>query len=255
MRFANQTILITGGCGDIGRATATRLSGEGATVVLSDVVSAEEGSAIVASIGGARPGRYIRCDVSQRADVDRLFAELGRVDVVISNAGIVRAAPFVELTEEDWRATIAVNLTGAFNVGQAAARAMMRQAPGPGGIRGRILFTGSWVQDMPFPGSSAYIASKGGQKMLAKVMAQELAGSGILVNLVAPGLVMAGLTKQLYDADPEFRVRATQAVPLGTFQTPDNVAGSFAFLCSSDADYMTGTTILIDGGNSLVRRD
>ena len=91
--------------------------------------------------------------------------------------------------------------------------------------------------------------------MLAKVMAQELASSGIRVNMVAPGLVMAGLTKQLYDRDANFRSVATKAIPIGEFQSVESVAACFAFLCSHDSDYMTGATVLIDGGCSLVRRD
>ena len=248
-------VVITGGCGDIGRATARRLLSEGAQVILLDVHAPEVGARISAEIAPPPLCRYVRCDVTDRAAVDRFFASLSRVDIVISNAAIVRADPFLQIKEQDWLDTIAANLNGAFHVGQAAARIMVKQEPDEFGIRGRILFTGSWVQEMPWPGTCAYIASKGGQKMLAKVMAQELASSGIRVNIVAPGLVMAGLTKQLADADPEFRHATSQAIPLGDFQTAESVAGALAFLCSHDADYMQGATLLIDGGCTLVRRD
>jgi NAD(P)-dependent dehydrogenase (short-subunit alcohol dehydrogenase family) len=167
----------------------------------------------------------------------------------------VKADKFVDVKAEDWLESITVNLTGAFYTAQAAARLMLRQEPNPFGIRGKILFTGSWVQDMPLPGVASYVASKGGLKMLANAMAQELASTGIRVNIVAPGIVMAGLSKQLYDRDLEYRRIATNAIPIGEFQSVESVAGSFAFLASHDADYMTGSTLLIDGGCSIVRRE
>ena len=254
-KLEGQVIVITGGCGDIGRGTASRLLSEGAKVVLLDVIPSEAGQKFVDALGCPASVRYVSCDITRRSEVDAFFATLSGVDTVISNAGIVRADTFLNIKESDWNETIAVNLTGSFHVAQSAARLMVRQKADAAGIRGRILFTGSWVQDMPFPGSGAYIASKGGLKMMAKVLAQECAPLGIRVNLVAPGLVMAGLTKQLYDSDPVFRERAAAAVPVGTFQSTESVAGCFSFLCSHESDYMTGATLLIDGGCSLVKRD
>ncbi len=197
MQLDNQVIVITGGTGDIGRATGVRLAQLGAQVTLVDLISDAEGGGIADQLGHGI--RYMQCDVSARDDVERVLAQFSRLDVVIPNAGIVRAGAFLDLPVQDWLDTLNVNLTGAFHTAQVAARKMVTQDPSPAGIRGRILFTGSWVQDMPHPGTFAYISSKGGLKMLAKVMAQELASAGILVNLVAPGAVKAGLTKQLYD--------------------------------------------------------
>ena len=108
------------------------------------------------------------------------------------------------------------------------------------------------VQDMPFPGTCAYITAKGELKMLAKVMAQGLASKGIRVTSVAPGLAMAGLTKQIYDCDTAFRIKATQAIQLSAFQSPESVAAAFSFLCSRDPHCMTVATILEDGGCTLV---
>jgi NAD(P)-dependent dehydrogenase (short-subunit alcohol dehydrogenase family) len=254
-RLGAARIVITGGCGDIGRAIAERLVSEGAQVLLLDVLPQEKGDAVAAAIGSQPTCSYLLCDVTSQRNVQLVLGSLGRIDVVICNAGIVKADSIVNIKAEEWLESLAVNLTGAFYTGQTAARIMLRQEPDRFGIRGKILFTGSWVQDMPFPGSGSYIASKGGLKMLAKVMAQELAASGIRVNTVAPGLVMAGLTKQLYDGDPEFQAIATKAIPVGEFQSVESVASSFAFLCSHDANYMVGATVLIDGGCSLVRRD
>jgi len=135
-----------------------------------------------------------------------------------------------------------------------AARLMVQQSPTERGIRGKVLFTGSWVQDMPFPEGTSYISSKAALKMMAMVMAQELAEQGVRVNLVAPGIVYAGLSKKLHDADPAFRTRVAAAIPLNEMQTAESVGDAFAFLCSSDSDYMTGSSLLVDGGTSLVKR-
>jgi NAD(P)-dependent dehydrogenase (short-subunit alcohol dehydrogenase family) len=149
---------------------------------------------------------------------------------------------------------LAVNLTGCFHVAQTAARIMLKQEPQRDGVRGKILFTGSWVQDMPFPEGTSYIVSKAGVKALARNMAQELASQGIRVNIVAPGIVMAGLSKYVYETNPEFGPRATAAIPLGEFGTAEQVAEAFAFLCGPQSNYMTGSVLLVDGGASLVKR-
>jgi NAD(P)-dependent dehydrogenase (short-subunit alcohol dehydrogenase family) len=202
---------------------------------------------------------YVSTDVTDRTSLESAFRNIRqqhkRLDVVIANAGMVANQPFLEVTPENWKATLDLNLTGAFNTAQIAARIMAKQDPVEGGVRGKILFTGSWVQDMPWPEGTAYIVSKSGVKMLAKTMAQELASLGIRVNLLAPGIVMAGLSKKIYEADPTFRERVGQAIPLREMQTAESVAASFVFLCSSDSDYMTGAVLLVDGGTSLVRRD
>jgi NAD(P)-dependent dehydrogenase (short-subunit alcohol dehydrogenase family) len=181
-------------------------------------------------------------------------SRFGRIDIAICNAAIVRNRPFLEISAEEWTDTLDVNLTGSFHVAQAAARMMNEQEPDSHGLRGKILFTGSWVQDMPWPEGTSYIVSKAGVKALAKNMAQELAGRGIRVNVVAPGIVMAGLSRKVYESDPAFGPRATAAIPLGEFGTAGQVADAFLFLASHESDYMTGSVLLIDGGASLVKR-
>jgi len=171
---------------------------------------------------------------------------LCRLDTVICNAGIARNEPFLTTTEEAWAATLAVNLTGSFLSAQRAARIMLKNRRGASGRRGTILFTGSWVQDMPWPNGTSYCTSKAGQQMLAKVMAQELA---------APGMVYAGLTKKIYDENKKFAKLVDKTVPVGRMCSAEEVAGSFLFLASDDAAYITGTSLLIDGGATLVRRD
>jgi NAD(P)-dependent dehydrogenase (short-subunit alcohol dehydrogenase family) len=186
--------------------------------------------------------------------MESILSRYGRLDSVISNAGMVANQPFLDIDIDKWNQTLNLNLTGCFHVAQAAARIMVKQEPQPDGVRGRILFTGSWVQDMPFPEGSSYIVSKAGVKALARNMAQELATKGIRVNVLAPGIVMAGLSKLCYETDPAFGPRAISAIPLGEFGTVEQVADAFAFLCGPGSSYMTGSVLLIDGGASLVKR-
>ncbi|MFO1501722.1 MAG: SDR family oxidoreductase [Verrucomicrobiota bacterium] len=254
----NQRIFIAGGCGDIGRAVAVRCLDAGAKVVLGDLAATETG----AEVGWAlreEDCSYTRCDVSSAASVNDAFGfverVLGGLDVFINCAGVVANAPVLEVTEADWNRTLGVNLTGSLLTAQAAARLMLRNQADGASRRGALIFTGSWVQAMPWPEGAGYCASKAGQEMLVKVMAQELAAHQITCNLVAPGIVYAGLSRAIYDRDELYRRRANQTIPLRRLCSTEEVAGAFLYLASVDAAYTTGTTILVDGGASLVRRD
>jgi len=254
-RLSGSIVAISGGCGDIGQATARRLIQDGARVVLLDRVPND---AISPDLKSDRDLAYLCCDVTDRTSVEsalRQVVELhGRLDVVIANAGMVANERFLQIDPAHLRQTMEVNFFGAFNLAQLAARVMVEQSPSSRSIRGKILFTGSWVQDMPFPEGTSYISSKAALKMMAMVMAQELAQQGVRVNLVAPGIVYAGLSKKLHDADPTFRTRVADAIPLNEMQTAESVADAFAFLCSGESDYMTGSSLLVDGGATLVKR-
>jgi NAD(P)-dependent dehydrogenase (short-subunit alcohol dehydrogenase family) len=254
-RLSESTVAISGGCGDIAQATARRLMQEGAKVVALDRAPRE---ALSADLLKAKDLTYLYCDVTDRGAVESALKQVvelhGRLDVVIANAGMVANERFLQIDPANLRKTMEINFFGAFNIAQLAARLMVEQAPTARGIRGKVLFTGSWVQDMPFPEGTSYIASKAALKMMAMVMAQELAEHGVRVNLVAPGIVYAGLSKKLHDADPAFRTRVAAAIPLNEMQTAESVGDAFAFLCSSDSDYMTGSSLLVDGGTSLVKR-
>jgi NAD(P)-dependent dehydrogenase (short-subunit alcohol dehydrogenase family) len=256
-RLEDLVVAITGGLGDIGRATASRLLQEGARVAVLDLPAAREHPWLSANLSDDL--MFEAADVSSRAQIDAALASVatrfGRLDVLIANAGMVANQPFLDVDVESWESTLRVNLTGAFHAAQSAARIMVRQAPRSSGIRGKILFTSSWVQEMPWPEGAAYTTSKAGLRMLAKVIGQELASQGVTANVLAPGIVMAGLSARIHAADETFRSRVEQAIPLGQMQTAESVAGAFYFLCSPDSDYMTGATLLVDGGASLVRRD
>jgi NAD(P)-dependent dehydrogenase (short-subunit alcohol dehydrogenase family) len=188
--------------------------------------------------------------VCDRRELESVLHAVDPLDVAIGNAGVVESAPFLDITEEQWKTHLDVNLTGCFNLGQTAARLMVER-----GAPGRIIFTGSWVQDVPWPEIAAYSASKAGLRMLARSMARELAPHGILVNVLAPGIVNAGLARRQLETEPQYARRVAKVIPLGALQTAEQVARAMAFLCSPDADYMTGSVLLADGGCSLFQFD
>jgi NAD(P)-dependent dehydrogenase (short-subunit alcohol dehydrogenase family) len=239
-------VVITGGAGDIGRAIAQRLLADGATVTLLDIQPPHAVREDLETLAEGLAARYLQADVRDHRAVSQALQSAAPFDVVIASAGVVQSAPFLDITPEQWQHQLDVNLTGCFNTGQAAARLMVaRKHPG------RIIFTSSWVQDRPWPEIAAYAVSKSGLSMLTRCMAAELAPHRILVNAIAPGIVAAGMARHQIETEPQYAARAARAIPLGELQTPGQVAGATAFLCSADAGYMTGSTLLIDGGCSL----
>jgi NAD(P)-dependent dehydrogenase (short-subunit alcohol dehydrogenase family) len=244
-------VAITGGAGDIGAAISRELSGKGASVTLIDRKAPEEAEPWLERVRGAGAEiSYVWADVRDQDAIHQALATMRSLDVAIGNAGIVDSAPFLEITEEQWQSHLDVNLTGCFNLGQSAARLMVER-----GKPGRIIFTGSWVGEVPWPEIAAYSVTKAGLRMLARSMARELAPYGILVNVIAPGIVEAGLAKRQMETEPQYARRVQNVIPLGKPQTPEQVAKAAAFLCSEAADYMTGSVLLVDGGCSLFRFD
>jgi NAD(P)-dependent dehydrogenase (short-subunit alcohol dehydrogenase family) len=244
--LAGLGVAVTGAAGDLGAAMAHELAGRGAAVTMLDRLPEAEASERIAAVSDVGSCSYRQVDVTDRARVEAVLAAVEPLDVAIGNAGIVESAPFLEVSQAQWQSHLDINLTGCFNVGQAAARLMAER-----GTRGQIIFTGSWVGEIPWPEISAYSVSKAGVRMLARSMARELAGHGIRVNVVAPGIVMAGMARRQYETDPDYARRASVVIPLGEFGTAEQIAKATAFLCSADADYMTGAVLLVDGGASL----
>lgn len=242
-------VIVTGGCGDIGRAMTVELVHRGARVTVFDIqepsLAAPDAELF---LDGLQAGTiaFTRVDVSDRVAVRAALRQAAPFDAVIGNAGISQSAPFLEITDEQWRRHQDVNLNGNFYLGQEAARIMVERGSG-----GTILFTGSWVQEVPWPEIAAYSASKAGLAMLMRTMALELAPHNIRVNVIAPGIVAAGMAKHQMDNEPQYARRIANVIPLGRLQTPEDVAHAAAFLCSDDASYMTGATLLADGGASL----
>ncbi len=253
--LSGKTILITGGLGAIGKVVVGQLLAHAAQVAVNDLVPEEEGQRQIAESGWPVDRcRYVRADVTKPDQARSLVATtvdcFGRLDVALCHAGIVVSGPVLEYSEKEWDEVMAVNLKGAFLVAQAAARMMVKQR-----TKGKIVFTSSWVQHVPWPEITLYTVSKSGMNMLMRGMAWELASKGIRVNAVAPGIVAVGMAKRQWDTDPAYRRRAEKAIPLGFMQPPESVADAFVFLCSDGSDYMTGATLLVDGGCSLYPRD
>lgn len=241
-----QVIVITGASQGIGAACAQRLARDGAAVALWDVDDTR-GAALAATLAAeGQRATYLHCDVSKKAEVDAALAgtlaAFGRVDGLVNNAGIFKAADFLEITEADWDAVIDINLKGSFLVGQAVARAMVKT----GG--GAIVNMSSVNSVMAIPSIASYNASKGGINQLTRVMALSLADRGIRVNAVAPGTIATELAKNAVLGSEEARARIMSRTPMKRLGEPGEIADVAAFLLSSAASYMTGEIVYVDGG-------
>jgi glucose 1-dehydrogenase len=242
-----RVIVITGGGQGIGAACAERFTREGARVALWEVnrPAADALCQRLAAAGGQV--MVAPCDVSKKNDVDAALAATvlawGRVDGLVNNAGIFRAADFLEVTEADWDAVLAVNLKGAFLVGQAVARQMVRQGQG-----GAIVNMSSVNGTLAIASIASYNASKGGVNQLTRAMALALADHGIRVNAAAPGTIATELARQAVLTSDEAKQRILGRTPMKRLGEPDEVADVVAFLLSDASRYMTGEIVYIDGG-------
>jgi NAD(P)-dependent dehydrogenase (short-subunit alcohol dehydrogenase family) len=245
MRFLDQVVIVTGGAQGIGRACVDAFAGEGAAVVVADIDPA--GGAKAAAEIEARGGRarFVQTDVGDgsqvRRLVDRTLEIFGRLDVLINNAGIIKTAEFLEISEADFDAVLRVNLKGVFLVGQAAARAMVERG------KGAIVNMSSANAVVAIPNQVPYVTSKGAVNQLTKVMALALADKGVRVNAIGPGSILTDLLKVVMN-DEAARRRILSRTPMGRCGEPAEVAKVALFLASDDASYLTGQCIYPDGG-------
>ena len=230
-----------------GAGIAIRLAREGANVGINyrgDLEGAQQTLAQVEAAGTR--GVILQADVSKVAEVERLMTEafehLGAVDVLVNNAGIEKQQAFVDVDEASYDRILDVNLKGVFFGTQAFARAAIAAGRG-----GKVINISSVHEELPFPGFASYCASKGGVKMLTRDLAIELAPYGITVNGVAPGAIATPINSSLLEDKPKLNALLAK-IPLRRLGSPEDVAGVIAFLASADADYITATTILVDGG-------
>jgi glucose 1-dehydrogenase len=247
MKLQNKVAIVTGAATGIGKAIATAMAAEGASVVIDyvgDSAIANAAAQAIQSAGGK--SLAIAADVSNPAQVAQLFQKtveaFGRLDILVNNAGLEYKHPFPEFPFDLWQKVIAVDLTGPFLCAQAAAQAMIRQAAG-----GRIINISSVHEDLPMPTNAPYCAAKGGLRMLMRTIAVELAPYKITVNNIAPGAIYTPIDADV-ESHPEIEAKLMAEIPLGRWGKPEEVAGLAVFLASDAASYCTGSTFFIDGG-------
>ena len=233
-----KTALVTGASRGIGRSIALELARAGASVVVGYQAAAEEAEEVAAEAGG----RAVAADVSDPDEARRLVEETGDVDILVNNAGLTRDGLIARMPEEDWRAVLDTNLTGAFHTCRAAVRGMMRRRGGA------IVNISSVVGVHGNPGQTNYAASKAGLIGFTKALARELGSRGVRANVVAPGYVETRLTEVLPE---ELRQAMLANTPLGVFGTPEHVAGAVRFLASDEAAFITGACLEVDGGRCV----
>lgn len=247
MKLEGKVALVTGSSGGIGQAIAIRLASEGADIVIdyrSHPEGAEETKAKVEATG--RKGLVVKADLGVVSDVRQMIESgiqhFGKLDILVNNAGLEKNADFWNVTEEDYDSVLDVNLKGVFFATQAIVQHL-----GETKRSGKIINISSVHEELPFPHFTSYCASKGGVKMMMRNLAVELGALGITINNVAPGAIETPINKSLME-NPEKLNAVLKNIPLGRLGQPNDVASMVAFLASSEADYVTGSTFYVDGG-------
>ena len=247
MRLQDKVAIVTGAATGIGQAIAIRFAREGAAVVV-DYVGKPDASnkteEAIKSFGGRTiaVGADISAPEQVQNLVDSAVKAFGRLDIVVNNAGVEKKFAFVDYPLEELQKILAVNLVGPFLVSQSAARQMIQQGHG-----GRIINISSVHEDLPMPTNSAYCASKGGLRMLARTIAVELGKDKITVNNIGPGAVYTPIDADV-EAKPEMEKALMSEIPLDRWGKPEEIAGLAVYLASDEAAYVTGSTYFIDGG-------
>jgi glucose 1-dehydrogenase len=255
--LTGQNALVTGANSGIGESIARELAARGANVVINYVVQPEDTRKIVDEInaGGGGKAVAIKADVSREDEVRGMFADavkqFGTLDIVCSNAGIQKDSTFVDMTMDEWDKVIGVNLTGAFLCAREATREFIRRGQRSVSCAlGKIIFTSSVHQVIPWAGHANYATTKGGIMLLMKSIAQELAPRKIRVNAIAPGAIKTPINHNAW-ATPDAEAALLKLIPAGRVGVPQDIAKAAAWLASADSDYVYGATLFVDGGMTL----
>ena len=255
--LAGQRALVTGANSGIGAAVAKGLALAGAKVAINYVVNEPEAESVAAEIrqqgGEAMP---VYADVGSESDVERMFNQVteawGSVDILVNNAGIQRDAPFLEMTLDQWHKVMEVNLSGQFLCTRAAAREFVRRGLAPELSRalGKVICMSSVHEVIPWAGHVNYAASKGGVMMFMRSVAQELAHQKIRVNGIAPGAIRTPINRSAWER-PDAEASLLKLIPYERIGDPQDIARATVWLASDQSDYVTGTTLFVDGGMTL----
>ena len=248
MDLTGKVAIVTGAKRGMGRTHALALSKAGAKVLLADI-SKEDCEKVAEEIEKAGgESLAVKCDVTNKKEVEEMVRtaveKWGKLDILVNNAGIAQFFPFLEITEEDWSTTIDINLKGYFLCAQAAAKEMAKQKSG---AIVNIASVAMGQVGVGFPNLAHYCASKGGIVAMTEAMALELAPYNIRVNAVSPGAIETPMVDPLKQ-DPKTTEATLSRVPMRRFGKPEEVSNLVLFLASDDASYMTGSTVVVDGG-------
>jgi len=255
--LTGQKALVTGANSDIGEAVAIALGEAGADVMVNYVTGEDRAEAVAEEIrrSGVRALPH-KADVSDEAQVQEMFrramAELGTIDILVTNAGLQRDAPFHTMSVEQWNTVIAVNLTGQFLCAREAVREFLRRGVVATVSRaaGKIICVSSVHEIIPWAGHANYCASKGGVAMMMKTLAQEVAPRHIRVNSVAPGAVRTPINTAAWSTPEAYR-RLMSLVPYKRIGESEDIARAVVWLASDQSDYVVGATLFVDGGMTL----
>ena len=246
MRFKDEIVLVTGSARGIGKAIASAFAREGAIAIISDINAEACEKTAQEFAGQGLKADAMACDVTKLASVEEMVNKIldkyTRLDILVNNAGITKDNLFLRMREEEWDAVLTVNLKGTFNCCKAVSRPMLKAR------KGKIISIASVIGILGNIGQANYAASKAGIIGLTKSLAREFASRNINVNAIAPGYIKTDMTDQLKE---ETRQQILQTIPLARMGTPDDVAGICLFLASSEASYLTGQTIKVDGGMAI----
>ncbi|MEJ2040755.1 MAG: glucose 1-dehydrogenase [Desulfosarcinaceae bacterium] len=252
-----QTVVVTGANSGIGEGIALAMGYAGANVTVNYVTQPEKAKQVAAKIEQSGSGAIaVKADVSNENEVIAMFRKtietFGTVDILVSNAGIQKDSAFVDMTMDKWNAVIGVNLTGAFLCAREAVREFLNRGviEQRSKSAGKIIFTSSVHEVIPWSGHANYATSKGGIMMLMKSIAQELAGYKIRVNSIGPGAIKTNINKNAWNTAKE-EAELLKLIPYNRVGVPQDIGPVAVWLASDEADYITGTTIYVDGGMLL----